>query len=148
MGFNITAMSNIILVYPSYTPGIPLFYPRYTYLPYIPKVSLIYPKYVPSIPPVNSQHTTVYNRLLHTNIGTFLTIYHIVLFRKLSCSVLRRRYFLHVCYHLHATSSYRNYYAPPSRPKGPRRCPDRGNAGGSLVFLSLLWLLYTLGLNT
>ena len=28
------------------------------------------------------------------------------------------------------------YYAPPSRPEGPRRCPDRGNAGGSLVFLS------------
>ena len=26
------------------------------------------------------------------------------------------------------------YYAPPSRFEGPRRCPDRGNAGGALVF--------------
>ena len=24
----------------------------------------------------------------------------------------------------------------PPRPEGPRRCPDRGNAGGALVFLS------------
>ena len=37
------------------------------------------------------------------------------------------------------------YYAPPSRPEGPRRCPDRGNAGDALVFLSLLWLLYAMG---
>ena len=27
------------------------------------------------------------------------------------------------------------YYAPQSRPEGPRRCPDRGNAVGALVFL-------------
>ena len=41
------------------------------------------------------------------------------------------------------------YYAPPSRPEGPRRCPDRGNAGGALVFPpQLLWLLYALGLYT
>ena len=40
------------------------------------------------------------------------------------------------------------YYAPPSRRKGPRRCPNRGNAGGALVFLSLSWLLYALGLYT
>ena len=41
------------------------------------------------------------------------------------------------------------YYAPPLRPKGPRRCPDRGNAGGALVFFpQLLWLLYALGLYT
>ena len=26
------------------------------------------------------------------------------------------------------------YYAPPSSPEGARRCPDRGNAGGALVF--------------
>ena len=42
-----------------------------------------------------------------------------------------------------------DYYAPPSRPEGPRRCPDRGNAGGALVFPpQLLWLLYALGLYT
>ena len=41
-----------------------------------------------------------------------------------------------------------DYYAPPSRPEGPRRCPDKGNAGGALVFSSLLWLLYALGLYT
>ena len=40
------------------------------------------------------------------------------------------------------------YYAPPSRREGPKRCPDRGNTGGALVFLSLLWLLYALGLYT
>ena len=40
------------------------------------------------------------------------------------------------------------YYAPPSRPEGPRRCPDRGNVGGALLFLMLLWLLYALGLYT
>ena len=40
------------------------------------------------------------------------------------------------------------YYAPPSRPEGPRRCPDRGNAGGALVFSVLLWLLYALGVYT
>ena len=34
------------------------------------------------------------------------------------------------------------YYAPPSRPGGPRRCPDRSNAGDALVFSSLSWLLY------
>ena len=39
-----------------------------------------------------------------------------------------------------------SYYAPPSRPEGPRRCPDRGNAGRALVFFpQLLWSLYTLG---
>ena len=27
------------------------------------------------------------------------------------------------------------YYAPRLRPEGPRRWPDRGNAGGALVFL-------------
>ena len=27
------------------------------------------------------------------------------------------------------TNHYFGYYAPPSRPEGPRRCPDRGNAG-------------------
>ena len=30
------------------------------------------------------------------------------------------------------------YYAPTSRPEGPRRCPDRRNAGGALVFIYLL----------
>ena len=40
------------------------------------------------------------------------------------------------------------YYAPPSRPEGPRRWPDRGNAGGALVFSSLSWLLYAMGLYT
>ena len=34
------------------------------------------------------------------------------------------------------------YYAPPSRPEGPRRCPDRGNAGDALVSIQLFWLLY------
>ena len=29
-----------------------------------------------------------------------------------------------------------SYYAPPLRPEGPRRCPDRGNAGCALVFVS------------
>ena len=29
------------------------------------------------------------------------------------------------------------YYAPPSRPEGPRHCPERGNAGGALVFMYL-----------
>ena len=43
---------------------------------------------------------------------------------------------------------HKYYYAPPSRPKGPRRGPDKGNAGGALVFLMLLWLLYALGLYT
>ena len=28
-------------------------------------------------------------------------------------------------------------YAPPSRPEKPRRYPDRGNAGGALVFIYL-----------
>ena len=41
-----------------------------------------------------------------------------------------------------------SYYAPPSRPEGPRRCPDRVNAGGALVFLMLLWLLYAMGVYT
>ena len=27
-----------------------------------------------------------------------------------------------------------SYYAPPSSPEGARRCPDRDNAGGALVF--------------
>ena len=40
------------------------------------------------------------------------------------------------------------YYAPPSSPKGARRCPDRGIVGGALVFLQELWLLYALGLYT
>ena len=40
------------------------------------------------------------------------------------------------------------YYAPPSRPEGPRRRPDRGNAGDALVFLMLLWLLYAMGVYT
>ena len=40
------------------------------------------------------------------------------------------------------------YYASPSRPEGPRRFPDRGNAGGALVFLDPLWLLYALGVYT
>ena len=40
------------------------------------------------------------------------------------------------------------YYAPPSRPEGPRRCPDMGKAGGALVFSMLLWLLYTMGVYT
>ena len=41
------------------------------------------------------------------------------------------------------------YYAPPSRPKGPRRRIDRGNAGGALVFFpQLLWLLYAMGVYT
>ena len=26
------------------------------------------------------------------------------------------------------------YYAPPSRPEGPRHCPGRGNEGGAFVF--------------
>ena len=42
----------------------------------------------------------------------------------------------------------KSYYAPPSRPEGPRRCPDRGNADGALVFLMLLQLLYALGVYT
>ena len=46
-------------------------------------------------------------------------------------------------YKLKDVSRYGDYYAPPSRPEGPRRC--RGNAGGALVFSSLLWLLYALG---
>ena len=29
-----------------------------------------------------------------------------------------------------------DYYALPSSPEGARRCPDRGNAGGALVFWS------------
>ena len=33
------------------------------------------------------------------------------------------------------------YYAPHSRPEGPRRCPDRGNTGNALVFLSKFFLL-------
>ena len=37
------------------------------------------------------------------------------------------------------------YYAPPLRPEGPRRCSDRGNAGGALVSSHPLWLLYALG---
>ena len=41
-----------------------------------------------------------------------------------------------------------HYYAPPSRPEGPRRCPDRGNAGGALVFMYLFWLLYAMGVYT
>ena len=41
-----------------------------------------------------------------------------------------------------------SYYALPSRPKGPRRCPDRGNWGGALVFLMLLWFLYALVVYT
>ena len=40
------------------------------------------------------------------------------------------------------------YYAPPSRPEGPMRCPDRANAGGALVFLVLLWLLYAFSVYT
>ena len=41
------------------------------------------------------------------------------------------------------------YYAPPSRPKGPRHCPHRGNTVGALVFFpQLLWLLYALGVYT
>ena len=40
------------------------------------------------------------------------------------------------------------YYAPLSRPEGPRRCPDRGNAGGALVFIYLFWLLYAMGVYT
>ena len=40
------------------------------------------------------------------------------------------------------------YYAPPSRPEGPRHCPDRGNAGGALVFSQELWLLYAMGVYT
>ena len=42
----------------------------------------------------------------------------------------------------------KTYYAPPSMPEGPRRCPDRGNAGDALVFSDQLWLLYTMGGNT
>ena len=30
----------------------------------------------------------------------------------------------------------------------PPRWPERGNAGGALVFLVLLWLLYVMGLYT
>ena len=41
-----------------------------------------------------------------------------------------------------------SYYAPPSRPEGPRRCPDRGIAEDALVFSQELWLLYALGLYT
>ena len=33
------------------------------------------------------------------------------------------------------------YYAPLSRPEGPRRCPDRGNAGGALVFLAKFYTI-------
>ena len=36
------------------------------------------------------------------------------------------------------------YYAPPSSPQGARSCPDRGNAGGALVFLSKLLQLLQL----
>ena len=36
---------------------------------------------------------------------------------------------------------------PPWGPKG-RGVADRGNAGGALVFLSLLWLLYAMGVYT
>ena len=31
------------------------------------------------------------------------------------------------------------YYAPPSRPEGPKRYPDRGNEGGALVFLAMFY---------
>ena len=41
-----------------------------------------------------------------------------------------------------------SYYAPPSRSEGPRRCPDRGNTGGALVFMYLFWLLYAMGVYT
>ena len=30
----------------------------------------------------------------------------------------------------------KGYYAPPWRPEGPSRCPDRGNAEGAFVFWS------------
>ena len=40
------------------------------------------------------------------------------------------------------TTFWNVYYAPPSRFKGPRRCPGRGNAGSALVFLYHFWLLY------
>ena len=33
------------------------------------------------------------------------------------------------------------YYAPPSSPEGARCCPNRGNAGGALVFLGKLTVL-------
>ena len=35
------------------------------------------------------------------------------------------------------------YYAPPSRPEGPRRCPGRGNAGASLVFLAKFYTVHS-----
>ena len=41
-----------------------------------------------------------------------------------------------------------HYYAPPSRPEGPRRCADRGNAGSALVSIYLFWLLYAMGVYT
>ena len=37
---------------------------------------------------------------------------------------------------LHSQSANHIYYAPQSSPEGARRCPDRGNAGGVLVFWS------------
>ena len=33
------------------------------------------------------------------------------------------------------------YHAPPSRPEGPRHCPDRGNAGVALVFSGNFWTI-------
>ena len=33
-------------------------------------------------------------------------------------------------------SMNKGFYAPPSRPEGPRPCHDRGNTGGALVFLA------------
>ena len=35
------------------------------------------------------------------------------------------------------------YYAPPSRPEGPRRYPDRGNPGGALVFLGKFYAVHS-----
>ena len=29
------------------------------------------------------------------------------------------------------------------RPEGPRRCPDRGNAGGALVFLGTFYTIHS-----
>ena len=37
------------------------------------------------------------------------------------------------------------YYAPSSRPEGPRRCPDWGNAGGALVFSIRTMFVYLAG---
>ena len=37
----------------------------------------------------------------------------------------------------------KDYYAPPSRPKGPRRCPDKGNAGGALLFLGKFYTVHS-----